>query len=250
VALSSEQRAQLEANLAQGVGQEREYHFVTCNCADYVEGRLREVGVSLPEGGTVPVPHTEFEWHSPTIDTPIIAQQLEPVEEEPFEITDQEDLQIHFDYDSSLNKIVIAFNFQYMAGTNISIMITNYSTIVQKYSDVMGWDYNNVNIPQYFPSGTAYDLPDQVELLKTKNIYLRTSNILTTNIASQDLQRGTIFARIPLDVEYGSVLYYKSSTSRPSKLESKILKDFRFQLVDDSFNLINFIYHLFIIVVI
>jgi hypothetical protein len=175
----------------------------------------------------------------PTIDTPIIAQQLQPVEEEPFEITDQEDLQIHFAYDSSLNKILVAFNFQFMAGTNTSILIPNYSTIVQKYSDVMGWDYNKINITQYFRSGTAYDLPDQVELLKTKNIYLRTSNILTTNIASQDLQRGTIFARIPLDVEYGSVLYYKSSTSRPSKLESKILKDFRFQLVDDSFNLIN-----------
>jgi hypothetical protein len=213
--------------------------FIVYNQDEDVEYKLLLTYVIAPSYYTA----TELETYLNTPDTnnPIYVTVMDMTNQiiTTAEIVDVTDAYycINFTYDDNANKFYMMFEQDNLTQYTVE---SSYTTIVSKYSDVMGWNYNTLN--QWFPihpSTTTYYLTDQVELIKTKNIYIRLQNILTTNITSQDLQRGNIFARIMMNVDYLDILYFQSSSNRPAKLESKTLKELRIQLVDDSFNLID-----------
>jgi len=50
ISVTYEQKKNLRESLARDVGQPfNDYNYLTNNCADYVEGKLREIGISLPK---------------------------------------------------------------------------------------------------------------------------------------------------------------------------------------------------------
>ena len=49
VAMTDELKQQLKENIESEVGSEFDYNFLTNNCADWVEDKLREIGANLPD---------------------------------------------------------------------------------------------------------------------------------------------------------------------------------------------------------
>lgn len=49
VPLSDEQKQKLKENIVSVVGSEFDYNFITNNCADWVENKLRDVGIDIPD---------------------------------------------------------------------------------------------------------------------------------------------------------------------------------------------------------
>ena len=145
----------------------------------------------------------------------------------------QEDNYLDFAYNNNTQKITMLFP------DNATLFeISDTSTIITVDVDILGFNFDNVLEELQLPN-SVYELEDVVNLVQTQVLYIRAVDLMTTNITTKEKQRGNIIASIPLNSTFGNVFYYSPYNSRPSKLESKMIKQIRLQILDSNFDLVN-----------
>ena len=136
-------------------------------------------------------------------------------------------------YDSIKNKIIIQ-------STQNIVLSDNAHSIFPLIGFKQGVVYTSTYIDDL--NGSYYELkaPFQINLSGLQNIYIHSPSFDTKNVDSYSKGKNCILSNIPVDAEYGSILYYTNNSNQKNIFKTiSGVSSIQIDLMDDNYNFLN-----------